>query len=395
MIRRILPTLTLVAIFVGVVAFYQSAAVRSRTGADAPLYSTRRYDPYGTAAIRDLLAERGIEVRTLERPNLHPDDHGVLIEVLDSRGERINARQLLEWISKGNTVVQFTRTYTGLMASLKIEATTQPFHTDFETIEAFEEAGVSPDKADFDAVSARVNSLPAGSAELTMWRPMKITPPTTNPFWKTLARTDDRWKTVVAGQFRIGKGKFILIGAPEPAINGMLESGNNLDFLLSLVGNGPVLLDEWSHGLGKEPTIMGLIHEVGLLPLLFQLGGVVLLYVWSTSGYLQRAHATIVRRRSSAEQIQTLGFLYDRSFNDETTRQRVAAEVRHRLSSALRCSPDDLTAGLKTITNDIRQRMEKLLSQLDTLRDEKSCVQALTVSHELQREVLRERRAIR
>lgn len=393
MMRRLMPMLAIVLIFIGIYAFYQLAAVRTRAGADAPLYSTRRYDPYGTAAIRDLLMERGIPVQTLERPNLHADDHGVLIQVLDSAGDRMNPSQLLAWISKGNTVIQYSRAYTRLMGQLKIKATTQPFQSEFADIEQFQRDGVPPDQADFDATTAKI-IFPAGW-ELSMWQPMRLNPPATNPFWKTLARSTNRRPGVVAAQIRIGKGKLIVVCAPEPALNGMLGSANNLDFLLSIVGNGPVILDEWSHGLGKEPTIMGLIHEVGLFPLLFQIAGIVLLYIWSTAGYARRDYHQNRRRRSSAEQIQTLGYLYERSFNSEITRQRIDTEVRRRLSSALRCSPQDLPVSLKNVSNEIRDKTQRLLSQLETLHEEKSFAQALTTSHELQREVQRERRFTR
>ncbi|HEY1684660.1 MAG TPA: DUF4350 domain-containing protein [Tepidisphaeraceae bacterium] len=393
MIRRVLLMLAVIAVMAGIIAFYQLAAVRARTGADSPLFSTRRYDPYGTAAIRDLLVERGIPVRTLERPNLHPEDRGVLIEVLDLPGERIRTDQLLEWISKGNTVVQYTRHYSNLMAALKMAATTRPFQPNFDQIEAAEGEGISPEQTDFDQVHARISSMPG--AQLAMWQPMKLTAPTTNPFWKTLARTDDRRDAVVAAQLRIGRGKLIIVGAPEPALNGMLDKGNNLDFLLSVVGNGPVLLDEWSHGLGKEPTIMGLLHEVGLLPLLFQLAGIVILYVWSTSGFARRDYTAHARRRSGAEQIQTLGFLYERSFNQEMTRERITAEVKQRIASALRCAPEDLSKTAGQIKGNLGEKIDQLLKQLDSLRDDKAFAQVLTASHEIQREVRRERRAIR
>jgi hypothetical protein len=313
--------------------------------------------------------------------------------VLDQRGERIREDQLLEWISKGNTVVQYTRHYSNLMAALKLAATTRPFEPNCDHIEEAESEGVSPEQTDFDQVHARINSMPG--AQLAMWQPMKLTAPTTNPFWKTLARTSDQRDAVVAAQLRIGKGKFIIVGAPEPAMNGMLDQSNNLDFLLQLVGNGPVLLDEWSHGLGKEPTIMGLLHEAGLLPLLFQLGGLVILYVWSTAGFARRDHTTHARRRSGAEQIQTLGFLYERSFNREMTRERIIAEVKQRISSALRCAPEDLNKNATQIKGNLGEQIDQLLKQLDSLREDKSFAQALTASHEIQREVRRERRAIR
>src|SRR5690242_13272830 len=100
------------ALLLAIAWFYESAAFNSRVGDDAPLYSARRHDAYGSAALVDLLKERGIPVRTLERPSLEPEDHGILIQVLPMDGSgstryRVPARQLADWISQGNTVIQF------------------------------------------------------------------------------------------------------------------------------------------------------------------------------------------------------------------------------------------------------------------------------------------------
>ena len=115
-------------IAIGFFAFYEFASRSGRGGESSPLYSARRHDPYGTAALADFLTERGVEVRYLERPRLDDADHGVLIQVLPLPRARPSKgppgpppppvdRRLLDWIAKGNTVVQFTRGETELMDS--------------------------------------------------------------------------------------------------------------------------------------------------------------------------------------------------------------------------------------------------------------------------------------
>ena len=52
-------------LIVGAGVFYRMSYVASRGGDAAPLYSTQRYDPYGTAALYQLLSEQGVDVRIL------------------------------------------------------------------------------------------------------------------------------------------------------------------------------------------------------------------------------------------------------------------------------------------------------------------------------------------
>lgn len=373
--------IAVVAIALGVTLAYQSAVFSSRSGDDAPVYSARRHDPYGTAALMDLLVERGSTVRSLERPSLEADDHGVLIQVLpleQSRRSRggfhLQTQQLADWIARGNTVVQLTRAPTDLMRHFKLTSTTQPSAKDVESIEDSEISGDMPAKVPGSVYLARIE-VPQDEDEamallrdkrLTLRAPMEFAEQKQSKL-HALARLPTKHGAMVAAEFRVGQGNLVLIGAPTPALNGTLGDEANLDFLLALIGKQPVIFDEWSHGVGHEATIMGFIHDVGLLPVLVQIALIALLYVWSTSGHAQRDDDEVPRHRSSIEQIETLGFLYSRSLSKEVAYDRVKTEVRRRLCDALRCKAEEVNARATQLRPETAAKVAELFSRLQTV----------------------------
>ena len=357
--------------------FYQSAAYSSRTGTDTPLYSVHRLDPYGTAAFYELLAKNGTSVRLLERPELEPTDRGVLVQVLADREAsasdfHIPSTRLIDWISQGNTVIQLTRSKTDLLQSVNRSATPAPpatapsiVSTTDSTLEEYEKLGGAPDDA--PATHRAVTTTLPGSPRLLLWSPVVFEFPV-NSSWHALARLSDKSNGVVAAELNIGRGRLVVVGAPTPALNATIATEGNLDFLLGLIGRSPVIIDEWSHGIGHERTVISFLRDVGLLPALFQIAVVAGLYVWSTSGHAAPGEVIEIRQRSSVEQIETLGFLYSRSLDRVEKFKRVHQEVDRRFAAALRCQPPTLTANLAALTPDLQFRIQQLLIKLDTLR---------------------------
>ncbi len=289
--------LTLAAIVIGTIAFYRSASFSARSGEDNPIYSSTRYDPYGTAALQELLARRGVRVRNLERPSLDAGDHGVLIEVLPdessslgSEGLHLKSSELAEWMAEGNTVIQLAREETDLMKRLGIKVDKAPELKQLQQLHEFEEKGKPPDDAPGSVATARL-SLPGHAVraddsdgpEISLRIPMTFADKQ-NAAWRPIAWVESDAREVVAGEYRVGKGKLVVVGSTTPALNQSLGDVANLDFLLTEIGNGPVIFDEWSHGIGRQATVMGFLRDVGLLPVLIQLVFVMILYVWSTSG---------------------------------------------------------------------------------------------------------------
>jgi predicted Zn-ribbon and HTH transcriptional regulator len=202
---------------------------------------------------------------------------------------------------------------------------------------------------------------------------MSLTPPQEGD-WHTLARLDGTAPEVlggspeiVAGEYRIGQGKLIVVGSPTPILNGMLTQGGNLHFVLALISGNPVILDEWSHGIGHEATVIGFNRRVGLLPVLLQVLVIVILYAWSTSGFARQEDAPGQRQRSCIEQIETLGYLYSQSLDPEVTFERVYAEIQHRLAETLRCQPQEIADSLKLLDPSAKQKVEQLLERINRI----------------------------
>jgi predicted Zn-ribbon and HTH transcriptional regulator len=367
------------ALMIGALLAYRSAVFSSRSGDAAPLYSTRRHDPYGTAALYTLAIERGLETRRIEQPTLDPDDRGTLIQVPNgTRGAfggatyHLQTRQLADWIAQGNTVVQLSRVPTELMGHFKIAVAKEVPADLLESIRGEETRGANPDEVPGTNYLARLQGEDKGlpDGRLLLREPMSFADRPNDPRWSVLARVPTYGNAIVAAELRVGRGRLILVGAPTPAINETLGQESNLDFLLSTIGDGPVLLDEWSHGIGHEATIIGFLLEAGLLPILLQVGFVAALYVWSTS----QPHASDDEQMSAPEagvgagQVATLGFLYSRSLAPDATAERVSAEVTRRLAEALRCRPHDVCARVSSLAPDLRQRCEQLFQRLAAIQ---------------------------
>jgi hypothetical protein len=242
---KIPPAIAVISVLLIVAFFYQSAGFSSRTGDDTPLYSIRRHDPYGTAALHDLLIDRGVPVRTLERPVLEDDDHGVLIQVLSSSDSKqldfhLRTQSLIDWMSRGNTVIQLSRSSTDLLDSLKIKPTTQPSTSEMKTLREFEANGGAPEAT--PALTETVETSVAGKPLLMLWSPMVFKEPPGST-WTAIGRISIGKHDVVAGEMTIGKGRLIFVGAPTPALNGTIGSKANLDFMLALIGANPVIFD--------------------------------------------------------------------------------------------------------------------------------------------------------
>lgn len=353
----------------GAWVFYSSARWISRTGPSAPVYSSLRYDPGGCAAVYDMLGLRGIPVERLYRGHLMSFDHGTLVQVLPldpKRGDHkdedeapptLGTNELVKWIGDGNTVVQFTREDTALMKQMGVPWKVRRFDMRRET-QKHERAGKDPGATP----GLRVHARTTGGLDLQLIEPSELRGHG-RPSWHPLARSTGG--EVVAGEVRFGRGRFIVVASPTPALNGGIDREQNLEFVLSLVsGHGPVLIDEWSHGVRDDRTVLGLIRSAGLTPVLFQLFFVLLVYHWSTRGYRRIDAPGTPRARSCTEQIQTLAHLYSRTLDAAEVQRRVEHEVRTRLAAALRCRPAQLDDRIKSLVGVPAQRVRDVLEPL-------------------------------
>jgi len=356
----------LIMVAAGFWAFYRMSYWASRGGQSAPLYSARRYDPYGTAALGEFLAKRGLKVRTLERSRPDRLDQGVIIQVLPVESDRsgvfgpppqLHTQSLHDWIAQGHTVIQCTAQRTDLMEACGVPS--GGGQTDvrlWQEIEKQMSRGTPPNDLPGEVTRshwlqrpvATPAQTPASLAPVVLRQPMTL-PSEPTRLWKPLAGHGRH--TVVIGAQRVGAGQLIVVASPTPLLNGSLDAGGNLAMILSLVNSGPVLIDEWSHGIGQSQTMIGIMKSLGVMPVVFQVVVVVGFYTWTTWGYRRTNAEQPLRKRSSVEQITTLGYLYSRSMPPAERTRRVEDEVLHRLATAIRCPPADVTRQLTLLTN--------------------------------------------
>ena len=96
----------------------------------------------------------------------------------------------------------------------------------------------------------------------------------------------DRWGALI-GVVEKGKGRVIVLTDPSLFSNLKLRQGDHgqlaLEFLLSHLGEGTFLFDEYHHGYGRATSVIGHVLDSGMQGLLFQ-GGLILLVLWAAAG---------------------------------------------------------------------------------------------------------------
>ncbi|MBX9656716.1 DUF4350 domain-containing protein [bacterium] len=386
--------LSAIIILVLIGAFYQTAATATRGGNDTPLYSIRRYDPYGTAALFEVLKETGHEVHL--RENAHFDDSmkGVLLQILAEKDrDRIDEKELLRWVNDGNSVVIFSRTLPEIAAELGLGYRTKGIPPDGKASERLERE-MTPPRERLSETAKVVDPRFSTAEDVTLVDPVPFEPTDEESAWRPFLKNE---QGKLGWTRRHGAGEVIVIGSPTLALNGWLSDRGNIELLLKLSEGKTVYLDEWAHGFGSGGTIVGLLRDFGLTPLLLQLAFVVGLFAWNGRGQKLTDPPMKHRGRSSVEQIKTLGYLYSQSMNPKRSLELVNKEVRRRLTEKYHTTPEQLPHRLtallgKSDPNDQRQisewlttldRWEQQLPSLPTRKFEADLSRLLTESHRL------------
>ena len=96
----------------------------------------------------------------------------------------------------------------------------------------------------------------------------------------------DRWGALI-GVVEKGRGRVIVLTDPGLVSNLKLKQGDHarlaLEFLLSHLGQGTLLIDEYHHGYGRATSVIGHVLGSGAQGLLLQ-GGLILLVLWAVGG---------------------------------------------------------------------------------------------------------------
>lgn len=115
-----------------------------------------------------------------------------------------------------------------------------------------------------------------------------------------------------------GKGRVIALADPDLLCNESLRDGDHgrlaLNILLSHLGNGTLLIDEYHHGYGRAISVMQ--HFVRSRALVPTLQGILfLLVLWAAKGRRFGPTRPVIQeqRRSSLEYVRAMAHLYQRA----------------------------------------------------------------------------------
>ena len=113
----------------------------------------------------------------------------------------------------------------------------------------------------------------------------------------------------------IGKGEVLLLAVPELLENGQLAEADHLGLLEALAGVGrPVAFDEWTHGLGQDEGLVGLLLDWHLSPALLVAALAFALALWRGRSRLGPEEDDTTEERSEAvDLVDSLAQLYDRA----------------------------------------------------------------------------------
>lgn len=382
----------------------------ARGGSRMPLYSAYRFDPYGSAALARFLQVSGERVTLLTHPILPTHAAGVLVNITPpyksgmlenySTGKHYNP-PLLRWVAAGNALIDFTQNATGLTEHfhLRVAGLTWSRGPGLHRRHPLQhkKVGESPPPQRGlwmpMAVPRWITVMKHGESphKLTRWMkevrwkhryrapgkrrkrlgnlqllaPACFIIPKKDTHWKILAAT----KTgPVAIERPLGRGRVILVGSPWPVLNGGIGQAGNLDFLRALVGNKPVILDQWSLGVGHNYTMLDVLRRYGLVPALLELILLVVAYAWSCRGYPPSGSgAANTAARASVEHIAMLGQLYENSLSEPEILERVKNEITHRMAEALRSRPERIAERLQKQPDAVGQSFRLMLARLQTI----------------------------
>ncbi|MGC8625126.1 MAG: hypothetical protein ACP5VQ_07650 [Phycisphaerae bacterium] len=413
--RKVMPVALAIGFVVVFIWLLASVAwTTSRGAAQMPLYSAYRFDPYGSAALEQFLQASGHKVTLLTHPILPDNAAGVLINVTPpyksgmlenySTGKHYNP-QLLRWIASGNTLIDFTQNPTGLTDHFKIhvvgliglprsdkhrhqgkklakkkrgEHQRKPRHHRMRMPGIFPKWLTVMRKGDNPRQLQRwIHNVPWNyyATAATPWPVPRRTIQVLAPAYLMVPKKDKHWRILaqrksgpVAIERSLGKGRVVLIGSPWPMLNGGIARAGNLEFLRTIIGNKPVILDQWSLGIGHNYTTLDILRRYGLLPALLELILLFIAYAWSCRGYpSEKCSASKTMTRSSMEHIAMLGRLYESALSEPEIFQRVKQEILHRMAMAMRCRPDQIAEKIRKQPDAIGQAWSLLAVRLQTV----------------------------
>jgi hypothetical protein len=175
---------------------------------------------------------------------------------------------------------------------------------------------------------------------------------------ETVIHARDRWGGLIAA-LKQGRGRVIAIADPMLFTNESLRKGDHarlvLDILLSHLGTGLLVVDEYHHGYGRATTVLDhFVHSNAFDP--FLQGVVLLLFLWLAKCRRFGSPRSPVMKeyRSSMEFVKAMARLFQRGQARGYALERILRWAEDESKRLL----VDMDSGLTATLRSVRKRLE-------------------------------------
>ncbi|HEY3377829.1 MAG TPA: DUF4350 domain-containing protein [Armatimonadota bacterium] len=392
---------------------------KTQSSPETAVHSSYVTLPPGYKALSLTLKRLGYPVHTLIRPYGVLPPQGMLI-VADPYRTALSpyeARTLLRWVAQGNIALIALEYHPECLAAFEPEkkpaATARPQKvTPAETPKLDDAwtarfAGETMPAADaataVDAPLAALRKLSLQVRSRARFPATALLPAAVSARVGGARPLYRDARGVVAAYSSIGKGQIIWCASPWSFSNTGIAQGQNLDVLLALADarpGGPVIFDEYHHGMGAGMTLWDLAPtrtKWGVAQLALALALLFLTLAWRFGP--PRLPADERYTRSRAEYLTSMAMLLQRAKATHVARNRLTVllqrEVGRRLGITAHASPEQLLAanavqpvveqdGLRRVLEELtRLNAQERPAQEDVLRLTREVHRLL--QHKLQR----------
>jgi hypothetical protein len=351
-----------------VTAVYLVLLWGAAAGRGMPAYSVYSEGPDGLAQAAAVLGKLGFEPVALTRPVQQTRARGLLIVAGPRRHgpfgdeagvSKNDARALLKWVAKGNTLLLAGREPTGLHEALRVAL---PEAKD----EARDDTPQAVTQVELSGYTRGVEGLEVEG------RPRVSGPPEAVPLW---------WVGDAPGALLVphGKGRVLVLPDPSPLTHRGLRRADNVLLLYNVaalaVEGGRVYFDEYHHGIRSGGGAWGYLryhHQYGLLLQLLAVGAVA---AWAVAVRLGPARPTPEGRAADAvDYASAVARIYQRAGVRHLLADLLARDFLERLTALLRlrrlAAPAEIVAAWRKRhpESEARARLEELLRGAGELR---------------------------
>ncbi len=165
---------------------------------------------------------------------------------------------------------------------------------------------------------------------------------------------------VVAAQFRVRRGRFVMISSSFMASNLGLGQKDNAQAMVAMLGSdGPLHFDEFHHGFSNDRSLSGYLGASGLWIVVCQLGLLLLLLAWRAQKRFGEPLSTYEDElRGTGDALKAMSHIYQRGGHREHVLAILQEDLQRQLSTYLRLP---INSSMETVMETLRQRREEAL----------------------------------